>query len=204
LPVTKRLHINFAVTHGWALPIISAADANPTLAEPRRRWRASPLSDLAFSIETRLAALDRINSQLGEHLRALSHALPTNSAELAPYLTEPPRAFTLKDTHEVAFRRFLIALDAFVSESRSLFENLATFHRLFVCDYFNEVIPQKQQYTYVISLFPRPELPEKLRTLRHQMRHGFAPWLGFFVQEEPLLLEPELQLDWRPEVTDPD
>jgi hypothetical protein len=167
----------------------------------------SELSDLAFSVETRLSALKEIVVQTAEYLRTLSEALPRGD-ELERYLPTERHpygtAYTFGDPEDRTIQRLLIALDAFVSQSRSTFENLAAFYRLFIRDCFGEIMSEKGSYDFVSKLFPEPAVASLLHDLRHEMRHGRAPWICFLVvAEDPPRFEPQLSFDWRPEATVP-
>ncbi len=201
--MARVLHVDFTLSEGWALPIIAAAKNNPALSEVARRWRDSELSDLAFTIETRLGAIQEVEGQLGEYLLALSYKLPTG-AELDKHLDRGAAVFAHTEVQIV--RRFLIAADSLVSESRSCFENLAEFNRLFLGEFLNEHLSANDpvRYEKIATLFPDPTVAEELRTLRHTLRHKRSPWLEFLVEGDPPRFEPQLQLDWRPENSNPD
>jgi hypothetical protein len=202
----KVLHVDFRHAEGWARPIVQAAAANRGLSAVYSRWRGSELSDLAFSVETRLGALKEIVAQVGEYLLGLSEALPRGD-ELERYFPTDTRphgtAYTFHAPADRTIQRLLIALDAFVSQTRSTFENLARFYRVFVRDYFGEKVSQKGSYQVVSELFPDPAVAERLHDLRHELRHRHAPWIAFLVAGDPPRFEPRLSFDWRPEATAP-
>jgi hypothetical protein len=204
--MSKVLHVDFRLTEGWVLPIVQAVGANPALSVVYSRWRESELSDLALSIETRLGALKEITVQVAEYQRALSGALPWGD-ELERYFSTETRphgtAYSFDDPEQRTIQRLLIALDALVSQTRSTFENLAAFYRVFVRDYFGEKVSREGSYQFVTELFPDPSVAKLLHNLRHEMRHGRAPWPSFLHAEDPPRFELQLSFEWRPEVMVP-
>lgn len=199
--MTERiLRVDYRLSTAWALPILAAVRAHPTLATLERTWRDSKLSDLAFAIETRQGALQEIVRQLSDLLLALSLVLPEGDV-LERHLSKGA-AYTFKKKDRAGILRLLIAIDSFISESRSLFENLAHFYRLFLKAFFGETVSEVGAFKFLASLFRDPALAERLRVVRHDIRHQRAPWLRFRVTGDPPLFEPELELNWRPEASD--
>lgn len=158
------------------------------------------MSELALSIETRLGALQEIVRQMGACLSRLHPALP-NKQELDAHPVGS--AYSLKgEEGQRAAVQLLVLLGAFVSEARSLFENVAEFRAQVQSRLLGTPLGSKAAwFSDFADLFRDPGAADKLGTLRHEIRHVRAPWLRFlvFVGPDGPTYEPELRLDWRPE-----
>src|SRR5438309_11775412 len=73
--MSSVLHINYEASVGWALPILGALEATPSLAARHAHWRNIGLSDLAFAIETRFGTMHEAVRLLSESLRVLGEQL---------------------------------------------------------------------------------------------------------------------------------
>jgi hypothetical protein len=138
------LEIDYRVTPGWAHPIRRAIESNPILAIRDRAWSKSSVSDLAFAIETRLTYLPQIVTFIDDNINELNKELVPG---VIRYHLARDAAFTFRNIK--AMRRLLFGTTAFVTESRSCFENLAGFYRCFLDVYCDREIDKKQSYSAV-------------------------------------------------------
>lgn len=82
------------------------------------------------------------------------------TADLDSYL-QGGYAFSFEN--EAALRRVLIDASPFITESRSCFENLATFYREFLRHYFGEEISKPDSYDKLAQLTRNPNWATDLR-----------------------------------------
>jgi hypothetical protein len=189
------LEVNYRAIAHWAHPILNALNAKAALQEKHERWPDSRLSDLAFSIETRLVGLMEVSSLINEHLRTLADELERDPEVEA--IIQGGYAYQFENG--VAFRRLLVCLTYFISEARSCFENLANVNREFLRYYLGVEIPEAHRYEAIASLTDPSAWAETLRAVRHDLLHDRAPWLAFEVLTgESKKWEPVLLLNWRP------
>ncbi len=100
---------------------------------------------------------------------------------------------------EEALRRVLIGANCFIAESRSCFENLATFYREFLHHYFGKEVSKPSSYEKVAQATRDPQWATDLRNFRHEVLHDRAAWLAFEILPEQLpKYGPILVLNWRP------
>jgi hypothetical protein len=150
---------------------------------------------LAFSIETRLGALQEIVRHVDENLNELGREIE-RAANLDSYI-QGGYAFSFEN--ETALRRVLIGANSFITESRSCFENLAAFYREFLRHYFGQEISRPDSYAKLTQLARDPKWATDLRAFRHEVVHDRAPWLAFEVRPGTSpKYEPILVLNWRP------
>jgi hypothetical protein len=195
--MSRYLHVNYAQLQYWAHPLRTALTAKPSLHQRDQKWQSSTLSDLAFSITTRIGAIQEL-------VRLTNGALDTLGAELR-------QASTLDDLvaggyaysfyEDGAVRQSLVLLTMFAAEGESLFENLAEFYRRFLNHYFGDKIDHQTSETHIIAYSNSPTWRGQLSQLRNTTRHRFAPWLAFedMGQGAQPRWEPLLVHDWRPE-----
>jgi hypothetical protein len=194
------LHIEYAVTTGWAYPIFNALRAAPSLAAKNALWKDLELPDLAFAIETRLGAIEEAVAILSESLRILGSEL-SEDPRVDEHI-QKGAAFRFRDRR--ALRRVLLATNTFILESRSIFENLAAFYRIFVAHYFGDNVGKPASLEKIRQLTRDPEWADELRALRGDISHNRSPWVEFNVLEQPRRYEAFLLLDWRPAVKNQD
>jgi hypothetical protein len=195
--MSRYLHVSYAQLQYWAHPLRTALTAKPSLQQRDQKWQSSTLSDLAFSITTRIGAIQEL-------VRLIDGALDTLGAELrqASNLDDLVAGGYAYSFHEDgAVRQSLILLTMFTAEGESLFENLAEFYRRFLNHYFGDKIDHKTSETRVIAFSNSPAWRGQLSQLRNTTRHRFAPWLAFedMRQGAQPRWEPLLVHDWRPE-----
>lgn len=184
----------------WVHSLLAAIQAKPALASAHSKWATSDLSDLAFTIETRLGNLPEVVRQIDENLNVLGRELEQATADIASLLAGG-YAFRFED--EVALRRALIGFNSFVSESRSCFESLAKFYRSFMDSYFGQAISVPDSYAKLASLATQPTWAEDLRLVRHDILHDRSPWIAFEDTGGTPRWEPILLLSWRPRAHGP-
>ncbi len=193
----RYLQVNYAQTQYWAHPLRAALIAKPSLQQRDQQWQSGVLSDLAFSITTRIGAIQEL-------VRLTDAALDALGAELArasnlDELVAGGYAYSFDD--DSAVRQSLVLLTMFAAEGESLFENLAEFYRRFLGHYFGDKIDLKNSEARVIAFSSSTAWRGELSQLRNTTRHRFAPWLAFEDMGQPTQLrwEPVLVHDWRPE-----
>ena len=123
------LQVDYKHNDYWGHAVRRALDASRSLKERDKRWRSSTLSDLAFSITTRLGALQEIVDMTDTALRVLNDEPKTN---LDSFVSN---AIAYSFHNPSAVRRAIVLVTMFAAEGDSLFENLAEFYRAFVNHY---------------------------------------------------------------------
>ncbi len=198
------LEVDYRASGGWALPILGALKENPETATYRERWADSYVSDLAMSVETRLACLREQRLELNRLLASLADAFPSDR-QLQKYIGPITRAYTFKAAHRPVVYRLLIAMGGFVSEARSLFENVAECCARVRHECLGRPLGREARwYSDLAARFRDAGQARALRVLRHEIRHGRAPWLRFLVASgHPTTFEPQLVFDWRPTASEP-
>jgi hypothetical protein len=193
----RYLQVNYAQPQYWALPLRTALTAKPSLQQRDQKWQTSVLSDLAFSITTRIGAIEELVRLTDEALDVLGAEL--HQASNLEELVAGGYAYSFSD--DSAVRRSLVLLTMFAAEGESLFENLAEFYRRFLDHYFGDKIDLKTSEGRVIAFSNSPAWRGELSLLRNTTRHRFAPWLAFedMGQQADPRWEPILTHDWRPE-----
>jgi hypothetical protein len=58
--MSRYLHVNYAQLQYWAHPLRTALTAKSSLHQRDQKWQSSNLSDLAFSITTRIGAIQEL------------------------------------------------------------------------------------------------------------------------------------------------
>jgi hypothetical protein len=197
----RYLQVSYTQLQYWAHPLRAALNARASLHQRDQQWRCSPLSDLAFSITTRIGAIQEL-------VRLADAALNDLGGELdqAPNLDELAAgdyAYSFDD--DSAVRKCLVLLTMFAAEGESLVENLVEFYRRFVDHYFDEKIDLTSAEAQVIGFGNPTAWRAELNRLRNTTRHRVAPWLAFEDkgQQERPRWEPVLSHDWRPERLSP-
>lgn len=190
------IHASYYASIGWALPIRTAIQKKSSLVSKDAQWRDSELSDLAFAIETRSAALPGIEKQLIDDVNGLGQRI-ADSEDIERNIEA--QTFNFGPGATVGLARTASSVTHLVAEDRALFENLATFYREFQKLYFDRTVNKPDSYDHLDGL-TRKGWAEKLRRLRHDVVHFRAPWIAFRVEcRDPVELEPLFYLDWRPE-----
>jgi hypothetical protein len=155
-----------AVTH-WAHPIRAAIQANPILAERDRAWRDGALSDLAFAIETRLTYIPRIIVFIDDNIAALTEELHATMVEM--HLS---RRAAFNFHNKKAVEQLLFGTTAFITESRSCFENIAAFYALFLETYCGRKICKKRSYDVVARSTGKYAWALALQRIRGDLIHA--------------------------------
>ena len=113
------------LAQNWGQFLVGACQRQPLLNSFMTGRRGSPLSDFAFAIDTRLGYLPALTEALDRTVMNAVRSTP----KLAYELLRTGEGFEID-------RRILdgalIAAATFVSESRALFENLASFYGTFL------------------------------------------------------------------------
>jgi hypothetical protein len=198
LPTLPSLEIEYRPAY-WAHRLLAAIQTKQSLSEAHSHWSKpeSGLADLAFSIETRIGNLREIIRLTDENLHIVGEEIA--SAPDIDALVAGGYAYRVEN--EVALRRALIGFNAFIAESRSIFENLACFYQAFARNYFGENVSDTDRYAKIASLSPTPTWADDLRLIRHDILHYRSPWLRFEVRSTSPKYDPVLVLDWRPSST---
>jgi hypothetical protein len=156
-------------------------------------WRAGRLSDLVFSIETRLGALATAEDLLTENLLALLNELAKsgNLHRLAG------SAHSFRNT--AALRRALLAATYYIADARACYENLADVYREFLREFLGESISEARSREKIPTFSSDAAWAAKLWGFRNDLLHDRAPWLAFDVTGSESLPEIAaiLTLDWR-------
>jgi len=187
------LEINYRARVGWAHPIRRAIDGNPILAARDKSWRKGALSDLAFAIETRLMYLPQIITFIDDNIGELRQELIRPHVQL--HLNRGA-AFTF--TNARATHRVLFATTAFVTESRSCFENLAGFYQLFLETYCDRTITKRQSYNVVSRCTGKYAWSSALRRIRGDLIHSRSLFLAYEVNASVTAWTPIFSMNWRP------
>jgi hypothetical protein len=185
------LEVVYRSTAHWAHPIRRAIEANPVLATRDNGWRRGPLSDLAFAIETRLTYLPRIimfiNGNLAELHKELSPL--TISGHLG-------RGTAFRFRNDRAVHNLLFGATTFITESRSCFENLAAFYRLFLETYCSRRIQKLKSYNVVARSTGKYTWASALHRIRGDLIHARSLFLAFDVTASHAV--PIFSMNWRP------
>ena|SRR5258705_4175742 len=192
-----RLEIEYLAVY-WVHALRAEIAQKPALAAADLNWSISGLLDLAFGLETRLGNLGEIVVQVRENLQALNVEFD-GARDYLDALMADGRAYQIRD--EAALRRTIISLNAFVIEARSCFETLARFYRLFVRNYFNEMVSEEGAYAKIAASVAAPGWAKELGLLRHEIVHGRSPWIRFDVRPTDPKYQPVLLLEYRADVT---
>jgi hypothetical protein len=187
------LEISHPTGPGWAHPIRRAISGNQFLALRDRAWRRNQLSDLAFAINTRLSYLPQLVAFIDD-----------NIAELQKELTQPVvkvhldsgSAFRFHNTK--ALHRVLFGATAFITESRSCFENLAVFYLHFMAFYCRRVISKPKSYNVVARSTPKRRWVTALRNIRGDLIHARSLFLAYEVNASQTRWAPIFSMNWRP------
>lgn len=174
-----------------------ALNAKLSLRQRDQQWRNSVLSDLAFSITTRIGAMQELVRLIDAALNALGTEL--DRAPNPDELVAGNYAYSFDD--DAAVRQSLVLLTMLAAEGESLFENLGEFYRRFVDHYFGETVNLKASEAKVLAFSSPQAWRAELNKLRNLTRHRFAPWLAFEDMGHPAQprWEPLLVHDWRPD-----
>jgi hypothetical protein len=191
----RILEVQYRPKAFWAAPIRQAIEGNARLAERDQAWRGSPLSDRAFAIETRLTYLPQIITFLDDNLQELGGELRRgNSAGTAASHLRRGEAFTFNSDKVV--QRVLFAVTALITESRSCFENLAEFYRLFLQLYCTRTISEKESYDVVARASGDSAWSDDLRRIRGDLIHERSVFLAFDISSDGW--PPIFSMNWRP------
>ena len=90
----------------------------------------------------------------------------------------------------------LFGATAFITESRSCFENLADFYRLFLEVYCNRTIKERDSYNVVAMSTGESAWADALRRIRGDLIHERSLFLAFDIGEAGW--PPILSMNWRP------
>jgi len=195
------LHVEYSQLQYWGHPLRAAINSKTSLRPRDPQWRSSPLSDLAFSITTRIGAMQELVRLVDAHLNRLGDEL-----DHAPNLDElVAGGYACSFDDASAVRQALVTLTMFAAEAESLFENLVEFYRRFLEHYFDDKIDQKTAEARVVAFSSPTAWRADLNKLRNITRHRYAPWLAFedLGQQARPRWEPLLVHDWRPERLNP-
>lgn len=193
----RYLHVDYAQAQYWAHPLRAALKAKASLQQRDQHWRTSSHSDLAFSITTRIGAVQELVQMIDSALQALGAEL-ADASDL-DHLIAGGCAYSFAD--DPAVRRSLLLLTMFVAEGESLFENLVEFYRRFLDHYFGDRLDLNTAEARVTAFSNPTPWRGELNKLRNTTRHRFAPWLAFedTGPETRPRWEPIVVHDWRPE-----
>jgi len=192
------LEVTYHTTFPWALPIRAAIESKPALRARDAKWGQGRLSDLAFSISTRLGYLPDVIGLVEENLATLGVDLVNRGTETARR-TREGKAYGFTFADYKAVRRVLIAAASFIAESRAGFENLSDFYREFLANYFDYNVGDKAAgYAAVASMTVCPQWATDLKNARHDVLHERSMWIAFEVRDTSPRYEPLLLLNWRP------
>jgi hypothetical protein len=199
--VMGYLQVQYSQNQYWGHPLRRELQTKQSLAERDKEWSSSTLSDLAFSITTRLGFLQEIAHSVDQTLLTIDtevRAEPDVDAYVAGGY-----AYSFDDV--TAVRQVLVLITGFAAEAESLFENLVEFYRTFVKHYFDRSMTLSDAEAKVIGFTQNAKWRTDLNRVRNLTRHRFAPWLAFedkgaAVQPrwEPILIH-----DWRTEKLSP-
>jgi hypothetical protein len=164
-------------------------------------WRSSPLSDLAFSITTRLGALQEAVHLVDEALSVLGRELEKDQGLQS--MIDGEFAYDFDDMS--AARRALLLMSTFVTEGLALFDNLVEFYRRFLEQYFDQDLSKAEAEEAVRCSATPAGWYDSLVRVRNHVVHRYAPWLAF-EDNSPAQprFEPILVHDWRPERLGPE
>ncbi len=178
--MSRILHVDYKPAVFWAHKLFNALNSSVSFKTKHAKLPPT-ISTLALSIETRLGALRDIIHEVDQHLAVLGQELE-EAVNVDAYI-DGGYAYSFKD--EAAVRRVLIGTNSFIAESRSCFENLASFYRLFLDHYFSENVSKPASYEKLASMSKNPTWAEDLRKLRHDVLHDRSPWLAFEERRSP-------------------
>lgn len=118
--MSRYLQVNYAQPQYWAHRLRTALSAKQSLQQRDQKWQSGVLSDLAFSITTRIGAIQELVRLADTALDALGIEL--RQASNLDELVARGHAYSFDDDSVV--RRSLVLLTMFAAEGESLFENL--------------------------------------------------------------------------------
>lgn len=192
------IHAAYRPTVNWLSPILSAVRKSPKLApniEPAK-WSKHRLSDLGFTITTRLTNIREAIRHFDENARILGQQL---LAEPSPHAWAG-KAYPFDDVE--ALHRLLLAGGSLLAESSAAFDNLVEFYRAFREHVFLSKTPKSEAEARVIAFGGGGPWAVNLARLRNDVLHRRAPWLAFApMPRRPngrFRVEPILVLNWRP------
>lgn len=118
----NTLHFVYELSVGWALPIIQAVRQKKSLAPTFKEWPTSTLSDLAFAIETRIGTVNEAIQLLDEGIKVIDAQVRADQANVDKHIAGP-YAYQVRDKR--ALRQVVLGAGVFITEARTLFENLS-------------------------------------------------------------------------------
>jgi hypothetical protein len=187
----RLVEVEYRSTARWVYPILRAIQDNPVLATRHNVWRRSALSDLAFAIETRLTYLPQVIRFINDNLTELHREL--SPLEISGHL-ERGTAFRFRNVRAVD--NLLFGTTTFITESRSCFENLAAFYRLFLETYCSRRIQRAKSYNVVARSPGKYAWASALHRIRGDLIHARSLFLAFDVTSTNAV--PVFSMNWRP------
>jgi hypothetical protein len=187
----QYLHINYIPEVGWVLSIMSRLlnSANPQLRSAFDQWSDTPLKELGFAITTRMHMLGlcirRLNARVGE----LRKEITTDISGLDACL-EKGYAFGPKDT-DLPYE-LLLDMDAFIFETRSLYEIMGKFLKALCETLFGREIEEAELIAVLLENKIDTRWIAELRENRILFFHQTAPWLAVQVDRENMRFDPIL------------
>ncbi len=145
--MSRYLQVNYTQLQYWGHSLRTALNAKASLRQRDQEWRNSALSDLAFSITTRIGAMQELVRMVDAALNALGAEL--DRAANLDELLAGGYAYSFED--DAAVRQALILLTMFAAEGESLSENLVEFYRRFLEHYFGDKIDLKTAEASILS-----------------------------------------------------
>jgi len=184
----QYLHINHIPEVGWVLSIMSKP-ANPQLRSAFDQWSNTPLKELGFAVTTRMHMLGlcirRLNVRVGELRKEITADISGLDACL-----EKGYAFGPKDT-DLPYE-LLLDMDAFIFETRSLYEIMGKFLKALFETLFGREIEEAELIAVLSDNKIDTRWIAELRENRKLFFHQTAPWLAVEVDRENMRLAPIL------------
>jgi hypothetical protein len=187
----QYVHINYVPEVGWVLSIMSRLlnSQNPQLRSAFDQWSDTPLKELGFAITTRMHMLGlcirRLNASVGE----LRKEITTDISGLDACL-EKGYAFGPKDT-DLPYE-LLLDMDAFIFETRSLYEIMGKFLKVLFELLFGREIEEAELIAVLSDNGIDTRWIAELRESRKLFFHQTAPWLAVQVDRQAMSLDPVL------------
>ena len=182
------LEVEYRSTARWAHPIRHAIEANPSLEERDRKWRATDLSDRAFAIESRLTLVPQIIIFIDDTLVELNEELRRQTPLIRHH-------GVIRFPNEKPLHQLLWAATAFITESRACFENLAEFYRLFLVTYYDTPVGKEAARDVVAKSHQESQWAMDLWRIRGDLLHKRSLFVAFHADKPHL---PIFTMNWRP------
>ncbi len=187
----KYLHIDYTPQSGWVLSIMTVLQrsTNPVLRKTWDTWSDTPLKDFGFAITTRMAILAVCIRRLNESVARLRDEVKNDLPQVEACLKG---GYVFRPRDSALVYQVLADMDAFIFETRSLYEILGKF----LVTLFGALFGRKLTEDDILRLLKDNKINtdwiESLREARKLFFHETAPWLALRIGNDMQQIDPVL------------